>query len=150
MTHIERSVDIDATPGQVFAQLENWDGLTRWSTITVSHTGAGRCTHVGEEFDQQIRIAGVPMTTHWRVTDYDLPNAIAYDVTGPVGSWMRMRQRVAPRGSGSRVDLEVDYELPAGALDAVLDRMYVERRNEREAEHTLQNLKDVVEATAPG
>ncbi len=61
-----------------------------------------------------------------------------------------MRQRVSPRGSGSRVDLEVDYELPAGALGAVLDRMYVERRNEREAEHTLQNLKDVVEATAPG
>lgn len=145
MTRIDRSVDIDAAPEEVFAELENWDGLPRWSTITVSHSGAGRCTRAGEEFDQQIRIAGVPLNTHWRVSDYDPPKLIGYDVSGPGGSWMRMAQRVTATGSGSRVDLEAEYELPAGVLGAVLDRMYVERRNERETEHTLQNLKEVLE-----
>lgn len=145
MTHIERSIDIEAAPDQVFAELEHWDGLPRWSTITVSHRGAARCTHVGEEFDQQIRIAGIPMNTHWRVSEYDPPSVIAYDVSGPGDSWMRMTQRVTSAAAGSRVELEVDYELPAGALGAALDRMYVERRNEREAEHTLHNLKEILE-----
>ena len=56
-----------------------------------------------------------------------------------------MRQSVEATAAGSRLDLHVDYDLPGGVLGDVADRLYVERRNEREAEHSLQNLKDLVE-----
>lgn len=147
MTSIERSIDIDAPPEAVFTELENWSGLTRWSTITSSHTGPDRCTQVGEEFDQQLRIAGVTMDTHWRVTEHEAPTAIAYEATGPGDSSMRMRQHITATGTGSRLHVRVDYHLPAGALGEALDRVYVERRNEREVEHSLQNLKELVEAS---
>lgn len=147
MTSIERSIDIDAPPEAVFNELGNWGGLTRWSTITSTHTGPDRCTQVGEEFDQQLRIAGVSMDTHWRVTEYDPPTAVAYEASGPGDSSMHMRQHVTPTSSGSRLHLTVDYRLPAGALGVALDTIYVERRNEREVEHSLQNLKELVEGS---
>jgi glucose/arabinose dehydrogenase len=52
--------------------------------------------------------------------------------------------------SSDRVELSVDYDLPGGLLGDLLDRLYVERRNEREAEHSLQNLKDLVEGRPAG
>lgn len=61
---------------------------------------------------------------------------------------MTMRQRVVPVGAGSRVELELDYVLPGGFLGEALDRAFVERRNEREAENSLQNLKDLCEGRA--
>lgn len=85
------------------------------------------------------------LNTHWRVTGYDPSNAIQYEATGPGDSWMRMHQQVVPTPTGSRMHLQIDYELPAGALGEVLDHIYVQRRNEREAEHTLHNLKDLLE-----
>jgi uncharacterized membrane protein len=129
----------------VFDQLANWRELTSWSTITGAHTGPDRCSAVGDEFDQKIRVAGVELDSHWRVTEHEPPSVVAYEATGPGGSWMRMRQRVTPTGAGSRVELEVDYDLPGGVLGDIVDKLYVERRNEREAEHSLHNLKELVE-----
>lgn len=56
-----------------------------------------------------------------------------------------MKQTVAPTNGGSRVELELDYELPGAFLGDLVDRAYLERRNEREAEHSLHNLKDLLE-----
>ncbi len=57
---------------------------------------------------------------------------------------------VVPTDGGSRVELVVDYELPGSFLGELLDRLYVERRNEREAQHSLENLKDLVEGRPVG
>jgi uncharacterized membrane protein len=59
-----------------------------------------------------------------------------------------MRQIVRPTGGGSRVELDLEYELPGGFLGEAADRVYVERRNEHEAEHSLHNLKDLLENRA--
>lgn len=148
MKRIERSVEIEVAPERVFDALVRWDGLTRWSTMTVSHTGPGSCTGLGDTFEQTIRVAGVDLQTEWRVTEYQPPRAIAYHATGPGGSSMTMRQRVTGMPSGSRLDVEVDYELPGGVLGDVADLVYVHRRSEREAEHTLGNLKELLESQA--
>lgn len=145
MSRIERSVEIDAPPEEVFDELVAWDGVRRWSTITVDHTGPARCSSVGETFEQTIRIAGIDLRTHWEVTEYDPPRTVAYRATGPAGSEMRMRQHVTPRDGASRLGLEIDYQLPGGVLGYAADHIYVRRRNEREAERTLANLEELLE-----
>lgn len=57
-----------------------------------------------------------------------------------------MAQQVRGEGGRSRVELDLDYELPGGFAGEFVDRAYAERRNEREAEHSLHNLKDLLEA----
>jgi uncharacterized protein YndB with AHSA1/START domain len=146
MTRIEHAIDIAAPAERVFHELETWDGLRRWSTITVDHTGPGNCSHVGQTFEQTIRVAGVDLRTDWVVTEYEPPNLIAYRATGPGHSEMRMRQQVTATTSGSRLDLEVEYELPAGRLGGIVDLLYARRRNQREAERTLTRLKNLLES----
>ncbi|MBW3650790.1 MAG: SRPBCC family protein [Actinobacteria bacterium] len=149
MAKIKREVEIQATPEVAFESLINWSRLAEWSTVTHSHDGPDLASGVGEEFDQQLRIAGLPLQTHWRVVEFDPPRSLAYEVTSMAGGRMTLRQQVAPSAEGSRVEFDVDYDLPGSFLGAALDRIYVERRNEREVEHSLQNLKDLLEGRKP-
>ncbi len=150
MTTIERRIEIQAPPNEVFKELIDLHRLDRWSTITESHDGPTTTLKTGDEFKQTIRVAGMKLPTEWRCVECDPPNLVAYQATAPGGGRLNMRQTVVPTGSASRVELTVDYDLPGGFLGDVLDRLYVERRNQREAEQSLQNLKDLVEGQQCG
>ncbi len=149
MAKIKRDIEIQVGPQVVFEALINWSQLAEWSTVTRSHDGPDRGSVVGEEFDQQLRIAGLPLQTHWRVVEFDAPRSVAYEVTAMAAGRMTLRQQVAPSAEGSRVEFDVDYDLPGAFLGEALDRAFVERRNERELEHSLQNLKDLLEGRKP-
>jgi uncharacterized protein YndB with AHSA1/START domain len=147
MAHIERSIEIEASPEAVFEVLTDLDRLPDWSTVTVkTHEVPDGELKVGSEFRQTLRVLGRDIDCDWRVTEADPPNRIAYEATAPGGGQLRMAQQVRGEGSRSRVELDLDYELPGGFAGELVDRTYAERRNEREAEHSLHNLKDLLEA----
>ncbi len=151
MAHIERSIDIEASPDDVFKVLTDLDRLPDWSTITVStHDTPSGGLKVGDTFRQTLRVLGRNIDCDWRVTEADAPNRVAYEATAPGGGHLRMAQQVRWDGNRSRVELDLDYELPGGFAGELVDRAYVERRNERETEHSLHNLKDLLEGAQAG
>lgn len=149
MAHIEHTIDIAAPPERVFEDLIDLHRLDRWSTITASHDGPDEKVQAGQEFRQDLRVAGLKLPTTWKCTECDPPRSVAYEATSSGGGSLTMRQVVVPTDGGSRVELVVDYELPGSFLGELLDRLYVERRNEREAQHSLENLKDLIEGRPP-
>lgn len=148
MNEIRRSIDVAAPPEAIFRELVDLHRLARWSVITAAHDGPG-AVGVGDEFRQTIRVGGVKLPTRWTCVENDPPRSVAYEATAPAGGRLHMRQTVAPTGDGSRVDLAISYQLPGGAVGAALDRLYVRRRNERDAELALRNLKVLVEGQQP-
>jgi uncharacterized protein YndB with AHSA1/START domain len=150
MTHIERTIDIAAPPERVFTELTDLHRLDRWSTVTAGHEGPEETLHAGQEFRQDLRVAGVSLPTTWKCVECEPPRSVAYEATSPGGGSLTMQQVVVPTDGGSRVELVVDYELPGSFLGQLLDRLYVERRNEREAQHSLENLKDLAEGGPVG
>ena len=149
MTYIERSVHIDERPEEVFRILTDLKLIPRWAVIAQDSyvRPESDLTELGQEFHWIIRIAGVDLETDWVVSEYDPPRAVAYKVQMTHEGRLEMKQRVLDAGDGgSRVELEVDYDLPYGFLGAALDRTVVERRNQAAVERSLQNLKDLVEA----
>ena len=151
MTRVERSIEIDRSPEEVFEALTDLDRLPQWATILVETRKApGRPIETGDSFEQTIRVAGVPLESRWRVGHIQRPTVVEYEAEGVMGGRLRMIQRVSPVGGGSRVELEVDYELPGSFVGELLDQAFVERRNEREAGSSLQNLKDLLETGRTG
>jgi carbon monoxide dehydrogenase subunit G len=146
MAVIERSVEIDKPPDEVFAVLTDTDKLPHWATVVEETRNCPKPMTDGCTFQQSIRIAGVlKLDVDCRVEHIEAPKSVTYVADGPGGARARMTQQVAPAGAGSRVEIEIDYDLPGGVLGDLIDRVYVERRNEREAEHSLANLKDLLE-----
>jgi uncharacterized membrane protein len=150
MTRIERQIEIDRSVEEVFELLTDLDRLPDWATMVLENHDTPdtpeKPLRSGQKFGQTVRIAGRNLTTQWEVSELETGRRVGYRATGPGGSRLEMHQRVQPRDGGARVELEIDYELPGGALGDALDKAYVERRNEREAEHSLSNLKELLES----
>ena len=145
MTAIRREIEIAATPTAVFALLVDLDRLPDWSTITSqTHDRPSGPLKTGDTFAQTLRVLGRAMESEWRVTELHAPFRVAYEATGPLGARMKMRQTVQDAHAGSSVAFEVDYELPGGLIGDLADFVAGER-NERELEHSMQNLKDLAE-----
>jgi uncharacterized protein YndB with AHSA1/START domain len=149
MTVIERSVRIEEEQEAVFRVLTDLRLIPRWAVIAQDTyvRPESMLTEAQQEFHWTIRVAGLDLETDWVVTEYDPPRAVSYSVKAPHEGRLEMKQRVLDAGDGaSRVELEVDYDLPYGFLGEALDKVVVEHRNQAVVERSLQNLKDLVEA----
>ncbi|WP_157936767.1 SRPBCC family protein [Geodermatophilus chilensis] len=149
MAKIDKSIEIDVSREQVFEALTDLDLLPIWSTITVETHGTPRKPiEQGDRFVQTLRVLGRNLESNWEVTQLERPQRVAYSSEAPGGGMLRMVQTVEQADEGSRVAVELDYELPGGLVGELFDSAYAERRNERELEHSLHNLKELVEARA--
>jgi uncharacterized protein YndB with AHSA1/START domain len=149
MAHIERSVHIEERPEEVFRILTDLRLIPRWAVIAQDTyiRPESDLTGAGQEFHWTIHVAGIDLETDWVVSEYERPRVVAYKVESPHQGRLEMTQRVLDAGDGgSRVELQVDYDLPYGFLGEALDRAVVERRNQVVVERSLQNLKELVEA----
>jgi uncharacterized membrane protein len=54
--------------------------------------------------------------------------------------------RLTPAGTGTEAEVESEYELPAGFLGHIADRLFMERAMERQSRHSAENFKALVEA----
>jgi uncharacterized protein YndB with AHSA1/START domain len=146
VARIERNVDVDASREAVFEVLTDLDLLSAWSTITVSTDDApSQPISEGDTFRQTLRVLGRNLKTTWTVTELRRPEKVAYTAQTQDGGTLRMAQTVSDDDGRSRVAVELDYELPGGVVGELFDSVYAERRNERELEHSLDNLKDLIE-----
>lgn len=149
MAKIDTSIEVSASREQVFEALTDLDLLPVWSTITVETHGTPRKPiDEGDTFVQTLRVLGRNLESNWEVTQLERPRRVAYSSEVPGGGLLRMVQTVEEADGGSRVDVELDYELPGGLVGELFDSAYAERRNERELEHSLHNLKELIEARA--
>jgi uncharacterized protein YndB with AHSA1/START domain len=149
MTHLERSIHIDERPEDVFHVLTDLKLIPRWAVIAQDTyvRPESELTEAGQEFHWTIRVAGMDLETDWVVTEFVPPRAVAYQVESAHEGRLEMKQRVLDAGDGgSRVELELDYDLPYGFIGEALDRVVVEKRNQGVMERSLENLKDLIEA----
>jgi len=143
---IDKSIEVSASREDVFEALTDLDLLPVWSTITVETHGTPRKPiEEGDTFEQTLRVLGRNLESRWEVTELQRPQRVAYSSEAPGGGMLRMVQTVEQADGGSRVDVELDYELPGGLIGELFDSAYAERRNERELEHSLHNLKELLE-----
>jgi carbon monoxide dehydrogenase subunit G len=142
---IEREISIGRPPDAVFTLLTDLERLPEWATIVVeTREVSHRPLQEGCTFRQTVRVAGREIDTEWRVVRFESPREVAYQATGPLGGRLSMTQRVRPDDGGSRVELEVDYELPGGLIGSVAARV-LEAENEGAAEQSLVNLKELLD-----
>ncbi len=146
MTRIERSIAINRPPDEIFDLLVDLHRLPDWATNVVdTHAIADTPVRQGSTFRQILRIGGRTLDTEWRATEVERPRHVVYEATAPDGGRLAMKQHIVPADDGCRLTFELDYELPGGFLGHIVDRAYLERRNEREVEHSVHNLKELVE-----
>lgn len=151
MAHIVRDTHVACPPAAVFAVLLDIERLPEFSDMTVDiRGGPGRPLQVGDTFEQVVRVAGKELETDWRVVAVEPDRLLHVEGSAPGSGRATLIERVEPEGDGCRVELDVEYDLPLGFLGEMLDKLFVEGRNEEDAETILAKLKALCEGAASG
>ena len=141
MATVTKSITINAPVENIFAFLDDPLNLKDWvpSIMDVKDvTGAG----VGQHYRWHYKMAGVRLEGESTVSEH-IPNErrVTQSKGGVVSTWT---YTLDAQDSGIRFTLSVEYTIPVPVLGKLAEKLVL-RRNEREAELALANVKDRIE-----
>jgi uncharacterized membrane protein len=149
MGHVHHEYHIDAPPDVAWALGRDPDRIPEWNTTTVSVKDvSGPLDRQGATYTTVSKIAGRPLEIQWRVERVDPGRLAEITASAPRGGTGRVTVRYEPEGSGTKLAMDLDYELPMGFLGDVADKLFAERAMVRDVHHSGENFKALVEEEA--
>ena len=147
MSGVRTSIEIDVPPETVWEFVMNPAKSSEWVTI---HRGdRGHDTgdlRPGYKMDQRLCLHGVNFDVHWTLVEVDAPRYALWEGRGPARSRARIVDRLSENGSGgTHFDYENEFHAPFGPLGAVAARALTGHAPKREADASLQRLKEILE-----
>lgn len=143
---VERSIDIAATPEQIYAVIMDPSSLERWVTIHTELEDApeGQLEQ-GSELTQRLHLAGRGFTVHWKVIENRPARKVVWEGSGPLRSHAGVTYELTPNGDGgTRFTYTNEFALPGGPLGRVAGPV-VRRVTAGELERSLDRLRTLVE-----
>jgi carbon monoxide dehydrogenase subunit G len=142
---VSESVDIAAPPEQAFTFVADAPGrattfipgLNRISNIAPEQAG------VDQSWDYEFNWFGLVVTGTSRCTQHEKPSGYQFKtITGNPSTWT---YRFEPNGAGTRLTLDVDYELPQHQVARFATAGMLEQMNRNRAREIVANLKALLE-----
>jgi uncharacterized protein YndB with AHSA1/START domain len=147
VTSVATSIDIDAPPQEVWDVVMDPRRMSEWVTIH-RHLGHHDDGHPrpGYEMEQTLCLRGVNFKVHWTLSEADEPHRAVWEGRGPARSHARIVEQLTELDGGrTRFHYENEFKAPLGPFGAVASRALVGGLPRREADATLQRLKQLLE-----
>lgn len=146
MTVVRTAIEIAAPPERVWAVVMDPRRLADWVTIHRSLGDAPAQLRRGSTFEQVLTLRGAHLHVEWTVVELDPPRKAVWHGKGPVHSHASIVYELAPLDGGrTRFGYTNEFKTPGGPLGAVAGRVLVGGLSEREAQRSLQRLKELLE-----
>jgi carbon monoxide dehydrogenase subunit G len=147
MSTVSASIEIAATPEQVWKTVMDPERLGDWVTIHRELRGADDGPpRVGFEMDQRVHLRGVSLDVHWRLVECEPHRHAVWEGRGPAGSKARTEYLLKASGEGTRFDYRNEFRAPLGPVGALASRALVGGMPEREAIRTLERLRALLDS----
>ena len=142
MAKIQKSITINGPVDRVFAYVDDVMTIPEWlpSMMEVRDvTGSG----VGQHYRWRYKMAGVPLNGESTVTEH-IPNErrVTDSKGGVLSTWTYTFE---PHDGGTKLGIEIEYTIPVPVLGKLAEKLVL-KRNEREADTAMENIKDKMEA----
>jgi hypothetical protein len=121
--------------------------LADWVTIhrKLRYADDGKA-RVGYRMEQQLHLRGVNIDVHWELVSCVPCSRAVWEGRGPARSHARTEYVLSADGeSATSFAYHNEFRAPLGPIGALASRALVGGMPEREAEHTLQQLKALLE-----
>jgi uncharacterized protein YndB with AHSA1/START domain len=147
VSNVVATVDIDASPQEVWDVVMDPRRTAEWVTIHrhLGHHDDGS-PRPGYEMEQTLCLRGVNFKVHWTLAEADAPRFAVWEGRGPARSRARIVERLTEIDGGrTRFHYENEFKAPLGPFGAVASRALVAGLPRREADASLQLLKQILE-----
>lgn len=147
MSLVTASTQIAAAPQDVWLMVMDPDRLGDWVTIhrRLLHADQGP-PRLGYRMDQQIHLRGVSLQVHWTLVACRPAELAVWEGRGPARSHARTEYILHPQDGGTRFEYRNEFHAPLGPLGAIVSRALVRGIPEREANRSLELLRDYLES----
>ncbi len=146
MSEVCVSIDIAASPEEVWALIMDPNRLDEWVTI---HRRLGDVSDVpltdGSTMEQTLCLRGVNFKVRWHVVEWDPPRLAVMEGRGPARSRAVIRDELVAVDGGTRFSYTNEFHPPGGPLGSVASRVVIGGVPQREATASLQRLKKLLE-----
>lgn len=147
-TRVRSSVEIARDPDLVFDYVTTPAHWSKWHPASLGVSGpVDHPLELGEQVTEDFLVAGWRGQAVWTVVEREAPErwVIAGEVNGrPAGA---ITYTLTPAGTGTHFDRELVYGSP-NLFFAVLNRVSIHARIERESAEAVQRLKQILESSA--
>jgi carbon monoxide dehydrogenase subunit G len=146
MAKLERTIEIDATPEDVYDVLTDPNCLGQWVTIQEELVSApDPPLSEGDCVVQRMKVVGKSFEVSWDVEVADRPSKVQWVGNGPMGSVARATYTLESNGNGGTTfSYTNQYDVPGGPVGKVAGRALVSASG-GEADATLKRLKEFIE-----
>jgi uncharacterized membrane protein len=141
MARIHKSVEIKVPVEKVFSYIDDPRNSPEWITnmIEVSDvTGSG----VGKHFNWVWKMAGIKLNGESTNTEYISNKRIVLKTKGGIDATWDFK--FESQKNVTTLDVDVDYSVPVPVLGKLAEKLIL-KRNERDLEMGLMNLKEILE-----
>ncbi|MBW2381324.1 MAG: SRPBCC family protein [Deltaproteobacteria bacterium] len=142
MASYEGSIVIDAPVSEVFAYANAPSTMPDWMSALVevrNVIGSG----AGLQWEWTYKMAGVHVRGQSVIVDYILNECATHQGIGMLSvDWTTM---VEPHDGGTKLTAKLEYTIPVPVLGRLAEHLTI-RRNARELDASLLNLKETLEA----
>jgi uncharacterized membrane protein len=150
MTVVRMKEHFDAPIEQVFALGIDFQRYPEWNisfpeVLEIS----GPTDKVGTKIRHITKVLGRRMEGWAEIAEITRPHYLKMTGSALEGGKVTLTYRLTPVGSGTDLEFESEYELPAGFLGQIADRLFVEKAVERDLRHSIENFKALVEVPQP-
>jgi uncharacterized protein YndB with AHSA1/START domain len=150
MTQLRLSEHFEAPIDRVFDLIADVPRYPEWNaSYTEIKEVTGPVAQVGTKIHAVMKLLGRPMAGWSEVVEVDRPRLIKFVGTGPEDGKLTVTYRLTPVGTGTDVESEFDYELPAGLFGQIADKLFLENAIKRDLRHSIENFKALVEMMVP-
>lgn len=148
MSEVHSTIDIDASPEDVFDVVVDSARLKDWVTIHRKLlTADPGPPHEGMKMQQRLCLRGVAFNVSWELVDCTAPTHARWKGRGPARSKAETEYTLEALPDGeTRFSYRNDFKAPLGPLGAVAGNALVGGLPEKEAIASLRALKALVEA----
>ena len=141
MAKVKRSIIVNAPVEKVYNYLADQKSQTDWMPSMVEIWDAKE-PKVGETYKWKYKMAGILLEGETTVVELVPNKRIGTQSKGAVASdWLFVLEE---KEGGVEVEMNIDYTIPIPVLGKMAERIVL-KRNEREAELAMENIKAILE-----
>ena len=147
MSVVQVKTKIEAPVERVWETIMDPSRLEQWVTIHRDLKSApSGPLRAGSEMDQVMHFRGISFQVHWTLVDVHEPSHAEWEGRGPAHSRARIRYQLSGDSDGAtEFEYFNEFTPPGGRLGVVASRVIMGAASEREANRSLQKLKDLLE-----
>lgn len=139
-----KQVSIKADPDKVLEYIANVNNHPAFlSALKSVENISGEPTQVGTTWDWHFVMAGVELTGKGETVEHTPGQRYSFKTT--TGAQSTFTYNVEAEGEGTKLTIEVEYEVPETVLGKVADQTVIESLNNKEADSAAENIKAILE-----